>query len=123
MSWWKKAQLENFNDRNRINAIAHRLKEFAESLDYAKKLIFQTGRGARAMVSQITDHETLSSFPTIRDLLKEADKTALDNPHKFADFCQEAAVLMKAEVEDIELQRHHFLAGDEGKPRKGLVDE
>jgi hypothetical protein len=123
MSWWTRAKIENFEDRNAVNATIRRLITFAETLKYASKLIYQTARGARAMVSEIASNKVLSSFPDVVNKLDEAHKVALDDPRKFADICKDAATELYNRVSDLEDERTQFTRGDQPKRLKGLVDD
>jgi hypothetical protein len=123
MGWWRRAKIENFEDRNAVNATIRRLVAFAETLKYASKLIFQTARGARAMVSEVTANKVLSSFPDVVRMLEEADKIALDDPRKFADICKDAARELYNRVSELETERSEFTRGDNPARLKGLVDD
>ena len=123
MSWWTRAKIENYEDRNQVNATIHTLITFADTLKYAAKLIFQTARGARKMIAELSSNKTLSSFPEVVDLLDEADKIALDDPRKFADICKQAAIEIKNKIADLEEERTEFTHEKLPKRLKGLVDE
>lgn len=123
MSWYKRAQFNDFKDRNQFNGVIHKLHAFADTLRYAAKLIYMTGRGARQVAAEVAGDKALSSFPPIRDILAKADRLALDNPHKFAHFCEQAAEMLTAEAIELEEKRHEFLEGDKETTLKGIVDD
>ena len=123
MSWWTRANLVTHDDRNRLNATVRKLVALAETLKYASKLIYQTARGARAMVGEVTANKTMTSFPEIKELLEEADKVALDSPQKFADLCKQAAQDLYIKVSELEDARHKFVRETLPGGLKGLRDD
>jgi hypothetical protein len=108
MGWWNEAKLNTFDDRNRINTTIQKLVSVAETLKYAAKLIYQTARGARAMVKQIANSKVLSSFPDVVEVLETADRIALDSPKDFADYCHMAAEKLDERIVDLEEERKTF---------------
>jgi hypothetical protein len=123
VGWWSSAKLENFEDRNITNNKIRELTSLSELLRYASKLIYQTARGARAMVSQIARSKVLSSYPAVTELLEQADRVAIDSPLKFADMCKNAASMIAENVVDLEHERDTFTGNTLHKRLKGLQDE
>ncbi len=110
MSWYKVSQeLQNFNDRNILNNKIIRLEKISNTLLYTAKLIYQTQRGARKIVSSIITDKTLSSFPEIINNLKEAEKIALDSPVKFADYCKIASEHINKRINKFIKDRKSFM--------------
>ena len=54
------------------------------------KLIFQSGTLAKEGNANILTSKKISSYPSLHDILLEADAIALDNPWKFRDLCKTA---------------------------------
>ena len=116
------AKIDTFEDRNQVNAKIRILIALAETLRYASKLIYQTARGARAMVAEVATNKTLSSFPEIINLLESADRVALDDPMGFGGICKQVATELYSEVADLEEEREAFTKGKLPNRLKGLVD-
>jgi hypothetical protein len=123
MGWWKESQLDNFEDRNIVNEKIRELSALAELLSYASKLIYQTARGARGMVAQIAKSKVLSSYPGIKDILAKADNIAIDSPHKFSDYCKDAASRLKIEMVDLEDEREEFTHDKLSNRLKGFPED
>jgi hypothetical protein len=123
MSWWRESKIENFDDRNDVNGRIKQLTALAELLRYGAKLIYQTARGARAMVGQVADNKVMSSFPTITNILAEADTIAIDSPGKFAYLCKAAADILLHRVADLEVERDEWTHELNPQRVKGFVDD
>lgn len=126
MNWWRATKLavvEDFESRNRANRSIHRLSELSEFLAYASELVHMTNRGARRMVSQIRQNKTLSTYPEIEEVLRQADLVALDSPGKFAVYCKAAAEAIDGIVASLELQREQWMNEGASNTPKGIVDE
>lgn len=123
MSWWTSAKLTDFEDRNITNDTIRELTALSELLKYAAKLIFQTARGARAMVMQISKNKVLSSYPGVKDILAKADRIAIDSPRKFAEHCKSAAERLLREVADLEDERESFTRDTLPNRLKGLPQD
>lgn len=126
MSWWrtqKFAVVNDFESRNRTNRSIHRLSELSDFLEYASELIYMTNRGARRMVAQIRQNKTLSTYPEIEEVLRQADQVALDSPGKFAVYCKAAAEAIDGIVASLETDRTEWVTEGAPKLLKGLVDE
>jgi len=131
--WYKESQkmldnedifpIRNFSDRNIVNAQIKSLQDISGMLNYCSRLVYQTQRGARSVVSQIMSNKKVSSFPVVIQILNEADKIALDSPSKFASLCNEAAFEVTRRVGKLIKLREDFTKGetnDPFKPKKGL---
>ena len=126
MNWWqlqKTAVVDDFESRNIVNRGIERLEVLSEYLDYASELIYMTGRGARRLVSQIRENKTLSTYPEIDDVLRQADQVALDNPAKFAVYCKAAAEAINGIVAELDQQREDWVNDEAPKLLKGIIDE
>ena len=75
------------------------------------------------MVSNISEHKTLSSFPEITSMLDEADKVALDSPRQFAEICLKAEAAVRNKIADLEEERSIFTLGKRPGRLKGWVDD
>lgn|SRR4051812_29949291 len=123
MSWWRRARIEDLDDRNDTNARIQKLIALAELLRYSAKLVFQTARGARALAGQVATNKSLSSFPTVQDVLQEADRVALDSPKKFGELCKAAAQIIEERIADLESERHEWTQHTNPNRLKGLVED
>lgn len=108
MSWWKKSDIENFEDRNIVNDKIDKLISLMELLNISSKMIYQTARGTKKMVSQIRRNKVLTSYPQINDILLKADRIALDNPHKFSMYCKEVVLKINDIIASLEHERKKF---------------
>lgn len=108
MHWWKRAKIDSFEDRNHINERIVKLQAMVDVLKYAAKLVHQTQRGARKMVSDIRESKTLASYDSIIDVLAKADMCAMDAPNKFELFCNHAAKVIEEKVAELEESRRKF---------------
>lgn len=123
--WWKRAQFEfgdisDFSDRNDQNERIRKLEEFSERLIYASKLVYQTSRGAREVVSSIRTSKTLSSFPSVIDVLSKADVVAMDSPVKFRELCLAAAEAIRQRIVILKTKREDFSENTMSEKLKNL---
>lgn len=123
MNWFKKAKIDDFEDRNRVNHALHWLKDTMATLDYLSELVFMTNRGAKKMAFQLLNSKKMSSYPTIIDILEKAYEIALDSPFKFAILCRQASGRLKEIESDLLEQRDIFTNQKSQKFMKGLQDE
>lgn len=123
MHWWRLAKIDSFEDRNHINERIVKLESLADTLRYAAKLIHQTQRGARKMVSMVKENKTLSVYESILDVLDAADRCAMDSPNKFALFCNHAAKVIEDKIVELEEAREEFTEDTLPKRMKGWRDE
>lgn len=123
MNWWHKlAEIENFEDRNRVNHAIHWLDDSIATINYLSELVYMTNRGAKKMASELVNNRTMSSYPLVVELLEQANEVALDSPKKFADLCREAAQRMQNIKEELIEQRERF-GNKENHYQKGWNDE
>jgi hypothetical protein len=121
MNWYKKAK--DFSERNVVNDKIHYLKDLKNVLREASNLIFQSGTLAKQSNSEIILSKKITSYPSIRDLLIEADTIALDNPWKFRDLCKAASEKISNIIYQLEEKRDELTSGNEKNiyVRKGWV--
>ena len=122
MSWFKAAK--NFDKRNVINAKIRYLEGVKKDLLYLGKFIFQSGKNAKAANYKIVTSDKITSYPSLHEILIQADELALDNPWKFANLCGEAISKIDQLVAGLKKERKEFTYGDgeKKKPMKGWVD-
>lgn len=110
MNWYKKAlKLDSLKDRSLLNDRIRKMQDMVVTLDYLKKYIYQNAGGARTEIQKLIGSKTLSSFPSIVELLRKADEKALDNYDTFADFCEQALQKLYAEIKSMESTRKRFV--------------
>jgi hypothetical protein len=114
--------IEDFSDRNIVNAQIRALEDISDLLRYCSQLVYQTQRGARGVVAKIRSNKKVSSFPIVIEILDQADSIALDSPARFADLCKSAAFELDQKVKKLIKLRNDFSHGllDPSKPKKGL---
>jgi len=115
-------KIDNFADRNLINEKIRDLSDIADMLDYCSKLVYQTQRGARSVAAQIRNNKKVSSFPSVIEILEQADQLAMDSPPKFAELCKNAAFELDQRINKLKSLRKEFADGPVNylKPKKGL---
>lgn len=132
--WYKKSQkmfdkddafkIDDFEDRNLINEQIRSLDDFSSMLSYCSRLVFQTQRGAKGVVSQIINNKKMSSFPSVIMLLVEAEKVAMDSPPKFSEFCVSASIELQKRIDKLKNLRKEFSQTknkvNKLQPKKGL---
>lgn len=122
MGWYKFAK--NFDKRNIINHKIMYLESLSETLLKLSKLVFQSGKNTKIANYNIVSGKKITSYPELRDILIKADACALDNPWKFAGFCEEAAYQIEGMVLGLKDKRQEFTLGkDKTKVQKGWVDD
>lgn len=119
MNWFKISK--NFSERNHINERLKTLQELKDNLDYLKNFVFQSGVLAKNSNFKIISSKEITSFPTIHDILIEADEIALDSPWKFQSLCKEAIEHITKEINSLIKQREEFVFGKHEKTKKGLI--
>ena len=117
MNWFKFAK--DFRERNVINDKIRYLNYVRKNLGYISKLIFQSGKNAKATNYKIISSSKISSYPILHDILIEADTLALDNPWKFQALCAEAIVNIDNLVYSLKKDRKQITYGNKEKQRKG----
>ncbi len=121
MSWFKIAK--NFEKRNLLNAKIRYLQDIKGQLKYLGKFIFQSGKNAKAVNYKIITSDKITSYPSLHEILIEADFLALDSPWKFASLCEEAVSKIDKLTYAFKKEREEFIRGDGKKrPMKGWVD-
>jgi hypothetical protein len=121
MSWFVTAK--NFEKRNIINAKIRYLTEIRAELAYLSKFIFQSGKNAKEANYKIITSDKITSYPSLHEILIQADSMALDSPWKFASLCGEAISKIDKLTYSLRSEREEFIHGDgQKKPMKGWVD-
>jgi hypothetical protein len=122
-NWYKNAfELNNFTDRNAINSRIHLLRDMFDQLKLNARVVWQNATDARKFNFAIANHKAMSSYPTIRGVLLEADDVALDSPSRFATLCFTAADEIDARIKKLVENREDFINKDLPKKTKGWID-
>tara|TARA_B100000614_G_scaffold262909_1_gene300945 strand:+ start:440195 stop:440587 length:393 start_codon:yes stop_codon:yes gene_type:complete len=127
-NWYKIAKdekpevqsIHSMEDRNRVNAKIRHLEALVSVLDRAADLAFQTQRGARGMVQRVLADKRLSSYPSIKGVLVEADEIAMDSPPRFIEVCRAGIIEIEMKIAALKAERKRFVDEELGLPRKGL---
>jgi hypothetical protein len=120
MSWYKQAK--NFDYRNIINHKIMYLEEVKNILKKISKLIFQSASMAKQSNVNIIKSKKITSYPSLHNILIEADSIALDSPWKFAALCEEAVVAINYQIEELKIERREITEGKKDKKvQKGWV--
>ena len=121
MSWYKRAK--DFSERNVVNSKIRYLQELRNTLNKISDLVFQSGSLAKQDNVNIITSKKISSYPTVHDLLLEADAIALDNPWRFRDLCLAANEIIDNLIAELKVERKELSYGKEKETyvRKGWV--
>ena len=114
--------LEDQNDRGIVNEKILFLRDALEKLTKLSKGIFQNAREVKSINYELLTHKKISSHPLIKEILINADKVALDNPWKFAQYCDMAKEKIQQQIIVLEKERHDFVENKLPRIMKGLVD-
>ena len=120
MNWYKFSK--DFSDRNLINSKIKYLEGVKKTLSHIKKLIFQSGKNAKAANYKIISSVKISSYPTLHDILMQADELALDSPWKFAALCEEGIGKINKLISGLKKEREKIVRGDKNTSQKGSID-
>lgn len=130
--WYRSAQIEkqyepnqlinNFTDRNTVNAQIRALQAMVESLDRAIEISEQTQGGAIKIAEDVMTNKKISSFPDCVAALRVAIKVAKDSPKKFGHYCAIAAEILEKRIGNLINMRNEFGMNTDDKKRikKGL---
>lgn len=110
-------ELNDFEDRNVVNHNIHFFTDASKALKKLSKIVFQNAVLAKEISASLLEHKKMSSFPIIIDMLKEADKVALDSPWKFSSLCLSASDELSLKINKLKQEREEFL--NEGIAKKG----
>jgi len=116
MSWYKESF--DFTDRNLLIRKVQYLKELRKILQKLSKVVFQSGKTAKDTNNNIIMGKKITSYPSIRDVLIEADSIVLDSPWKFAYLCNEAIYKIDNKIYELEKERKG-VGKSEDKVEKG----
>tara|TARA_Y100000034_G_C6798041_1_gene357828 strand:- start:456 stop:836 length:381 start_codon:yes stop_codon:yes gene_type:complete len=110
MNWYKFSlfDIQDFDDRNVVNSNIMFLETVIEYLTKLAKVVFQDGRLARSVNSKIVNHKKISSYPKVKEVLRAADKIALDSPWKFAAFCHIGIYEIDKKLSQLKIDRDEF---------------
>lgn len=128
MNWYKTAKndiaydIETFEDRNIINEKIRFFESARDTVYKLGKIVFQDAAGSKVVNFSIANHKTLTSYPTIRELMLQADQIALDSPWRFAQICVVVADEFNARIKKMEKAREIFTNKDNPTRMKGWVD-
>jgi hypothetical protein len=101
-------KLDNFEDRNILNANIRDLKDIAKVLAYLRKYVYMNAPHARRVIHTIAQGKKMSTYPKIKEILMTAHKKALDNYKAFAEICDAALQKIYHEIKDMEKERNDF---------------
>jgi len=120
MNWFKFAK--DFSDRNVINAKIRYLQKIRESIEYNSKVVFQSGTTVKNSNYSIITSSKITSYPSLHELLIQADSIALDSPWRFGELCAEAIGKIDQLVFGLKKEREDITyEGKKDKPKKGWV--
>ena len=117
MNWYKYSK--DFSDRNIINHKIIYLEDVKNILTRISKLVFQSGKMAKMSNINIISSKKITSYPSLHDLLIEADFVCLDSPWKFADLCHIAIDEISNKVISLKEERKEKMR----KKKKNTVEK
>lgn len=126
MNWYKQSQAfeaKTLDDRNVINEKISFFEELDQMLEKMAKVVFQDGYHVKELTYKIANDKKMSSHPTLRDKLLEADRVALDSPWKFSQICLDCSDDIKIKISKLKNERK--VLTEEGMPSRmrGWVDK
>ena len=125
MNWYKLADfdMQDFDDRNIVNDKVRFFEMTREYLNKLAKVVFQSSRLARAINNKILNHQKMSSYPTIKEILAEADKVAMDSPWRFAAYCKIAVDEIERKLVESIRERKEFTESTLPNRMKGFTSD
>ena len=121
MNWFKFAK--DFSKRNTVNEKIRYLEAVKQDLESIGKLIFQSGKNAKATNYKIISSSKITSYPSLHETLIMADSLALDSPWKFAGLCVEGIGKINILIKTLKKEREELTYGKTKNNMKGWVDE
>lgn len=115
MNWFKIAK--DFSTRNTINHKIIYLKELKNNMDYLSKVVFQSGTTAKNTTYKILTAKQITSYPLLKDMISEANITALDSPQRFSVICNNASVKIGEMIQGLVIERQQFTSEEEGEKK------
>ena len=120
-NWYKIAK--NFEERNFLNHEIDSLTSIQNIIRKASKIIIQNASMSKRIINTILNEKILSSFPSIKKVLSDAESVALDSPLKFQVFCQNSMDEIENILSELKDKRDKETFGDEDKlkTKKGWI--
>lgn len=121
-NWFKMAK--DFDSRNVINHKIFYLKSIKEKIEKLAKIVFQSAKTAKQTNMNIIDSKKVTSYPTLENILLEADSIVMDNPWKFSELCKEAIIKINHLISSLQEERRKITNNVEEKEfkiEKGLI--
>ena len=120
MNWFKSAK--DFGYRNTINSKIRYLQGLREIIESNSKVVFQSGKTVKDSNYKIISSSKITSYPSLHEVLIQADALVLDSPWKFGDLCDQAVVKIDQLIFALKKEREEFTyEGKKDKPKKGWV--
>jgi hypothetical protein len=117
MNWFKFAL--DFGKRNTVNQKIIYLEEMKETLKNIADLVFQSAKNAKETNYKIISSSKITSYPSLHEILIEADSLALDSPWKFQGLCHEGISKIDLLIYGLKEERKEMTYGDKKQPKKG----
>ena len=119
MSWFKEAK--DFSDRNVVNDKIRYLQEIRNIILSNSKIVFQSGKTVKDSSYSMISSSKISSYPSLHEVLIQADALVLDSPWRFGGLCAEAVDKIDQLVYALKEERKVLTYGTEKiKYKKGL---
>jgi len=112
MNWFKKAELfrkPNLEDRDTLNYKIRFLEDLQSSISDLKKIVFQDARYVKTSTFKIANNKATSSYPTIQDLLMQAERIALDSPWSYGNICSQVEAEAEKHIRKFKIQRKNLI--------------
>jgi len=118
MNWYKTSY--NFEERNLLNDKISYLESLSKNLSTLSDLVFQTAKNTKEASQRIIRNKKITSYPTLRNMLIEADRAIYDDPWGFSAICEEAVLMINKKVAHLKNERDNFMNKEnKEKYRKG----
>jgi len=105
MGWYDDYRKIDFDKRNILNDKIKYLEVVSAQLSKLAKVVYQDATAAKTANLNIINSKKISSYPTIRDILIDADFSALDSPWKFDTILKVAKENIESQIIALKIER------------------
>ena len=115
---WYENQID-FEERNLLNDKIKFFSTVSDVLLKLSKVVFQSANFAKENNLKIIYNKKLSSYPSVRDILIEADSLALDDPWEFSSLLKKAIDIIVSKQNELKDKRNELFNQDMSYKKKG----
>ena len=118
MGWYDDYQKIDFDKRNILNDKIKYLEVISSQMSELAKIVYQDATAAKTANLNIINSKKISSYPSIRDILIDADFSALDSPWKFDMILKVAKESIESQIIALKIDRKEINEITKDKKRK-----